>query len=116
MLPAKVVALVQVLASAHTSLHSFTRRSPAKPWPAAGAAPLISQTSQLMVGGVEAHEDFLIVTHAPASTYAGVECEHTTRSSFIHSHQSTALLILILLLSVAHRVQQKILVASLSCC
>jgi hypothetical protein len=36
----------------------------------------------LMVGGVEVHEIFLIVTHAPSSTYAG---GHTTRSSFIHS-------------------------------
>jgi hypothetical protein len=38
-----------------------------------------------MVGGAEAHEDFLIVTHAPPSTYAGVKCERTTRSSIIYS-------------------------------
>jgi hypothetical protein len=34
--------------------------------------------------GVEAHEGSLIVTHT-ALTYAGVKCEHTTRSSLVQS-------------------------------
>jgi hypothetical protein len=39
-----------------------------------------------MVGGVKAHEVFLIVTHAPSLDLRGVKCEHTTRSSFNHSY------------------------------
>jgi hypothetical protein len=38
-----------------------------------------------MVGCVMAHEVVLIVTPAPFLTFAGVKCERTTRSSFIHS-------------------------------
>jgi hypothetical protein len=46
-----------------------------------------------MVGGVKAHEVSLIVTHAPLpSSCAGVMCEHTTRSSFIHSFRMRSLL------------------------
>jgi hypothetical protein len=48
-----------------------------------------------VVGGVEAHEVVLgglIFTHThPPFTYAGVECEHTTRSSFTHSETAIAL-------------------------
>jgi hypothetical protein len=36
-----------------------------------------------MVGGVKAHEVFLIVTTPPPLYYTGDMCEHTTRSSFI---------------------------------
>jgi hypothetical protein len=38
-----------------------------------------------MAGGVGAHEIFLNVTHAYPLIHAGVECEHSTRSSFIHA-------------------------------
>jgi hypothetical protein len=82
----KVRSTTPTAAATHTMQHFCTVQScSARDGAGGGAAMYWLAIDSQMVGGVEAHGESSSSHTPPPLTYAGVKCEHTTRSSFIHS-------------------------------